>query len=104
MDLQIWQSFLKVSLATSLKARQQCMLLNTPTEPIDEYFFQILTGCCAPCKVELDSLVLKKRQEFFVNSRRRASLWKSMSNDQYPGPGWKPKGVLVAHLHEHQVN
>ena len=63
----------------------------------------LLTGCCAPCKLELDALVLKKRQEYFINSKRRASICQSTSSDQYPVPGWKPKGVLVAHLHEHQV-
>ena len=63
----------------------------------------LLTGCCAPCKLELDALVLKKRQEYFINSKRRASISQSTSNDQYPGPGWKPKGILAAHLHEHQV-
>ena len=68
-----------------------------------ETIYNLLTGCCAPCKLDLDALVLKKRQEYFINSRRRASIGQSMSDDQYPGPGWKPKGILVAHLHEHQV-
>ena len=70
---------------------------------ISETIYTLFTGCCAPCKLELDALVLKKRQEYFINSKRRASICQSTSSDQYPVPGWKPKGVLVAHLHEHQV-
>ena len=53
--------------------------------------------------MELDTLIQKKRQEFYINSKKRASVYKSISNDRNPAPGWKPRGVLVAHLHEHQV-
>ena len=65
--------------------------------------YSLHTGCCAPCKVELDTLVHKKRREFYINSKKRASVYKSISSDRNPAPGWKPRGVLVAHLHEHQV-
>ena len=45
----------------------------------------------------------KKRCEYHVNSKKKSSIAKSISEDQNPTIAWKPKGQLVAHLHEHQV-
>ena len=66
-----------------------------------KFFFII--GCYAPCKIEFDKLVEKKRYEFHVNSKKMSSVTKTTADDQHPSPGWKPKGQLIAHLHEHQV-
>ena len=45
----------------------------------------------------------KKRCEYHVNSKKKSSIAKSISEEQNPTIAWKPKGQLVAHLHEHQV-
>ena len=55
----------------------------------------------APCKKELDELVTKKKVEFGQKSRGRAGA--VLSEKMNSVSGWRPKGVLVAHLHEHQV-
>jgi hypothetical protein len=55
----------------------------------------------APCKVELDELVNKKKIEFGQKSRGKVGT--ILSERMNSISGWRPKGVLVAHLHEHQV-
>ena len=60
-------------------------------------------GHYAPCKIEFDNLLETKRAEFMINSRTRSSIIRSQSEDKHPPPAWRPKGQLVAHLHEHQV-
>ena len=54
------------------------------------------------CKLALDQLLEKKRVEFHVNSRKNNSIEYGLSNRNSPAQGWRPKGYLVAHLHEHQ--
>ena len=63
----------------------------------------LIVGYTTSCKVELDNLVERKRSEFLINSRKQSSISKSISGDQHPTQDWRPKGQLVAHLHEHQV-
>ena len=58
----------------------------------------------APCKLELDETISKKRVEFAVNTRKRRNIERGLTDRNYPGSSWKPKGTLVAHMHEHQVS
>ena len=57
----------------------------------------------APCKLELEETVSKKRVEFAVNTRKRRNIERGLTDRNYPGSSWKPKGALIAHLHEHKV-
>ncbi|XP_063160043.1 phosphoinositide 3-kinase regulatory subunit 4 [Candoia aspera] len=54
------------------------------------------------CKTELQQLIQQKREQ--CNSERIAK--QMMENAEWetkpPPPGWHPKGLLVAHLHEHK--
>jgi len=63
-------------------------------------FFFILEGY-APCKIELDDLISKKKREF--GQKSRGKIGAAVSERMNSISGWKPKGMLVAHLHEHQV-
>lgn len=56
----------------------------------------------SPCKVELEEAISKKRCEFAINTRKRMTIEQGLSDRNFPPSGWRPKGVLVAHLHEHQ--
>ncbi|KAL2307628.1 hypothetical protein Nmel_000601 [Mimus melanotis] len=54
------------------------------------------------CKTELQQLIQQKREQ--CNAERLAK--QMMENAEWeskpPPPGWRPKGLLVAHLHEHK--
>ena len=54
------------------------------------------------CKVALDQLIEKKRAEYQVNARKNTNIEIGMTGKSCPPSGWRPKGYLVAHLHEHQ--
>ena len=41
--------------------------------------------------------------EFAVNTRKRRNIERGLTDRNYPGSSWKPKGALIAHLHEHKV-
>uniref|UniRef100_A0A8C5TJ35 Phosphoinositide 3-kinase regulatory subunit 4 n=1 Tax=Malurus cyaneus samueli TaxID=2593467 RepID=A0A8C5TJ35_9PASS len=55
------------------------------------------------CKTELQQLIQQKREQ--CNAERLAK--QMMENAEWeskpPPPGWRPKGLLVAHLHEHKA-
>ncbi len=54
------------------------------------------------CKLELRQLVAKKREEF-ASDQLTKDLLDSLAWESKPAAsGWKPKGLLVAHLHEHR--
>lgn len=55
----------------------------------------------APCQRELNDLVSKKKIEFGQKSRGKLGI--ILSERLNSVSGWRPKGILVAHLHEHQV-
>ncbi|NXE84111.1 PI3R4 kinase, partial [Cochlearius cochlearius] len=72
---------------------------------------QILSSTASPsahqlrittCKTELQQLIQQKREQ--CNAERLAK--QMMENAEWeskpPPPGWRPKGLLVAHLHEHK--
>ncbi|KAA0703513.1 Phosphoinositide 3-kinase regulatory subunit 4 [Triplophysa tibetana] len=55
------------------------------------------------CKAELQQLVQQKREQ--CNSERMAKQMMESAEweSRPPLPGWHPKGLLVAHLHEHKA-
>ena len=55
------------------------------------------------CRVALGLLVGKKRAEYQVNSTKSTNIETGLASRSCPPAGWRPKGYLVAHLHEHQV-
>ncbi|NXS74382.1 PI3R4 kinase, partial [Pandion haliaetus] len=72
---------------------------------------QVLSSTASPsahqlhittCKTELQHLIQQKREQ--CNAERLAK--QMMENAEWeskpPPPGWRPKGLLVAHLHEHK--
>lgn len=56
----------------------------------------------APCKIEFDRLVERRRHEFALTSKKRAQLESGAGDRGSPGQGWRPRGALIAHLHEHE--
>ena len=63
--------------------------------------FSFISEGYAPCKIELDDLISKKKREF--GQKSRGKIGAVVSERMNSISGWKPKGMLVAHLHEHQV-
>ncbi|KAK2148717.1 hypothetical protein LSH36_486g02011 [Paralvinella palmiformis] len=56
----------------------------------------------ASCKVELRNLVYNKRDQYMDDLLAREILDTTPWEIRTPPPSWKPKGKLVAHLHEHR--
>ena len=56
----------------------------------------------APCKLELHKLVVKKREQFAADQMTKDVLDSAAWENRPPPANWKPKGQLVAHLHEHR--
>ena len=82
-------------------------ILGLTTLCISCYYFECKSNhfaeSFAPCKLELEETVSKKRVEFAVNTRKRRNIERGLTDRNYPGSSWKPKGALIAHLHEHKV-
>lgn len=79
-----------------LSLKRKC----TNTGQIQSIFF---SESRAACKLELDDTLSKKRCEYAINTRKRRNIERGLTDKNYPHSLWKPKGILVAHLHEHQV-
>ncbi|XP_013397860.1 phosphoinositide 3-kinase regulatory subunit 4 [Lingula anatina] len=57
----------------------------------------------SPCKLELRNLVYEKREQYLHDCITR-ELSDNATHDPRPPPStWRPKGLLVAHLHEHRA-
>ena len=54
------------------------------------------------CRLELRNLVLKKREQFQCDQVTKDLLDHAAWEHRPPPPSWRPKGQLVAHLHEHR--
>ena len=67
------------------------------------YDFSCIADNITGCKLALEQLLEKKRTEFQANTRKNKSIEQGLSDLSVPPNGWSPKGYLVAHLHEHQV-
>ena len=56
----------------------------------------------AQCRLDLRTLVHRRRDQYCADVATR-DLLEGISWDSRPPPtNWKPKGLLVAHLHEHK--
>lgn len=58
--------------------------------------------CVSSCKSELESLIATKREEHLVCVKKKRALDTLAWDTRLPPPGWRPRGHLVAHLHEHR--
>ena len=67
-------------------------------------FFLIIAARYNPCKLELRNLVHKQRNRYNEDILSKDLLIDDMSpwESQLSLSNWKPKGLLVAHLHEHR--
>uniref|UniRef100_A0A672LC47 non-specific serine/threonine protein kinase n=1 Tax=Sinocyclocheilus grahami TaxID=75366 RepID=A0A672LC47_SINGR len=54
------------------------------------------------CKAELQQLVQQKREQCNAERMAKQMMESAEWESKPPLPGWHPKGLLVAHLHEHK--
>ncbi|KFZ55122.1 Phosphoinositide 3-kinase regulatory subunit 4, partial [Antrostomus carolinensis] len=82
---------------TIVQPRKLAMQVLSSTATVSAHQLRITT-----CKTELQQLIQQKREQ--CNAERLAK--QMMENAEWeskpPPPGWRPKGLLVAHLHEHK--
>ncbi|XP_073079091.1 phosphoinositide 3-kinase regulatory subunit 4 isoform X4 [Manis javanica] len=82
---------------TNVQSRKPTIQVLSSTISPSTYQIRITT-----CKTELQQLIQQKREQ--CNAERIAK--QMMENAEWeskpPPPGWRPKGLLVAHLHEHK--
>ncbi|EMP31558.1 Phosphoinositide 3-kinase regulatory subunit 4 [Chelonia mydas] len=82
---------------TVVQTRKPTIQVLSSTASPSTYQLRITT-----CKTELQQLVQQKREQ--CNAERMAK--QMMENAEWeskpPPTGWRPKGLLVAHLHEHK--
>eukprot|EP00058_Branchiostoma_floridae_P025412 XP_002610902.1 hypothetical protein BRAFLDRAFT_115340 [Branchiostoma floridae] len=64
----------------------------------------LLTVRHATCKMELRRLVQHKREQFAADMAKKTLMETSVWETKSPPLGWRPKGQLVAHLHEHKAS
>ncbi|KAJ3597567.1 hypothetical protein NHX12_001090 [Muraenolepis orangiensis] len=55
------------------------------------------------CKAELQQLVQQKREQCNAERMAKQMMESAEWESRPPPPGWHPKGLLVAHLHEHRA-
>ncbi|XP_059909313.1 phosphoinositide 3-kinase regulatory subunit 4 isoform X2 [Gadus macrocephalus] len=55
------------------------------------------------CKAELQQLVQQKREQCSAERMAKQMMESAEWESRPPPPGWHPKGLLVAHLHEHRA-
>ncbi|XP_039281879.1 phosphoinositide 3-kinase regulatory subunit 4 isoform X2 [Nilaparvata lugens] len=58
---------------------------------------------CAPCRLELRQLVERKQEMHDTIVRNREWAEHEAWTPALPPPGWRLRGALVAHLHEHKA-
>ena len=63
-----------------------------------------VTESSAPCKLELEDTIKKKKDEYEISTLKRRNIERGLMERNYPNSNWKPKGNLIANLHEHKVN
>ncbi|XP_058513084.1 phosphoinositide 3-kinase regulatory subunit 4 isoform X3 [Ochotona princeps] len=54
------------------------------------------------CKSELQQLIQQKREQCAAERIAKQMMENAEWESRPPPPGWRPKGLLVAHLHEHK--
>lgn len=55
------------------------------------------------CRAELQQLVQQKREQCSAERMAKHMMESAEWESRPPPPGWHPKGLLVAHLHEHKA-
>lgn len=55
------------------------------------------------CRADLQTLVQMKREQSSAERLAKALMESAEWESRPPPPGWHPKGLLVAHLHEHKA-
>ncbi|MEJ1285742.1 phosphoinositide-3-kinase regulatory subunit 4 [Cricetulus griseus] len=87
----------QISEVAHIPSRKPAIQVLSSTVLPSTYQIRITT-----CKTELQQLIQQKREQ--CNAERIAK--QMMENAEWeskpPPPGWRPKGLLVAHLHEHK--
>ncbi|XP_032813676.2 phosphoinositide 3-kinase regulatory subunit 4 [Petromyzon marinus] len=56
----------------------------------------------APCRAELAQLLKQRREQHSQDHALQGLIDRVEWESRPPPPGWRPKGLLVAHLHEHR--
>lgn len=56
----------------------------------------------SPCRLNLRSLVSRKRDQHATGIMRKMLIHDTTFNAKAPQSSWKPRGLLIAHLHEHK--
>ncbi|XP_063965336.1 phosphoinositide 3-kinase regulatory subunit 4-like [Lytechinus pictus] len=56
----------------------------------------------SPCRLNLRSLVTRKRDQYATDIMRKMLIHDTTFNAKAPQSSWKPRGLLIAHLHEHK--
>eukprot|EP00057_Strongylocentrotus_purpuratus_P020172 XP_011674646.1 PREDICTED: phosphoinositide 3-kinase regulatory subunit 4 [Strongylocentrotus purpuratus] len=54
------------------------------------------------CHLNLRSLVTRKRDQYAMDIMRKMLIHDTTFNAKAPQSNWKPRGLLIAHLHEHK--
>lgn len=61
-----------------------------------------ITDRCAPCRSDLRKLIARKHELYVSMARSRELAEQAAWAPHIPPPGWRLRGSLVAHLHEHR--
>ncbi|XP_014671678.1 PREDICTED: phosphoinositide 3-kinase regulatory subunit 4-like [Priapulus caudatus] len=61
-----------------------------------------LQARAAPCKLEFKRLLARKREQWAADTITHELVSGALWDGKFPSPRWRPRGLLVAHLHEHR--
>lgn len=75
--------------------------LDTAGYSLPEHFFTQFR--CPPCQMELKKLIERKQEQYSSCARTRLAARDTGWETPLPPPGWRLRGTLVAHLHEHRA-
>ncbi|XP_022087879.1 phosphoinositide 3-kinase regulatory subunit 4-like [Acanthaster planci] len=74
-----------------------------PLAPVQENRLPPIQTLVATCKLDLSRLVAQKREQYAADVTRKTLIEEAAIETKIPPSTWKPKGLLVAHLHEHKA-
>lgn len=57
---------------------------------------------CPPCQIELRKLIERKQEQYSSCARTHQAAKETSWETPLPPSGWRLRGTLVAHLHEHR--
>ncbi|XP_071952939.1 phosphoinositide 3-kinase regulatory subunit 4-like [Antedon mediterranea] len=58
----------------------------------------------AACRIQLRKIVAKKREQYQSSETRQRLIEYVTIDTKVPQDNWRPKGLLIAHLHEHKAS